>query len=185
MEFAEEATRRGLRGPDDPTTPILPISVLQIRFIAGIIPDQSSIKGMAKAGLAPSLVLTDIPARGLCMKRTICALTVVGLMMALVGCGGGDSHQAVLAEQAKIVEQINAVIMQILRWVIKVMPIGIFAILMDFTLRLNMGDGNSAAFLTQFRIPISFVLRSIVKVDSPRRPRQEMKIESPAMIVNT
>ncbi len=63
----------------------------------------------------------------------------------------------------KTVEQINAVIMQILRWVIKVMPIGIFAILMDFTLRLNMGDGNSAAFLTQlFQFSLLIVILTLV-----------------------
>jgi len=48
-----------------------------------------------------------------------------------------------------IVRQINDVIVTILRWVIRLMPIGIFAILLDFTLQLDMANGGSQNFLTQ------------------------------------
>lgn len=49
----------------------------------------------------------------------------------------------------KLVHDVNQVIIQILKWVIRVLPIGIFAILFDFTLRLSTGEGHSEAFLTQ------------------------------------
>ena len=42
------------------------------------------------------------------MKRITCALLAAGLMTTLIGCGGGDSHQKVLSEQAKVVEKINS-----------------------------------------------------------------------------
>lgn len=44
---------------------------------------------------------------------------------------------------------LNSVIMKILQWVIKLLPIGIFAILLDFTLALSVGDGNSVQLLMQ------------------------------------
>ena len=49
----------------------------------------------------------------------------------------------------RLVNDINQVIIQILKWVIRVLPVGIFAILFDFTLRLSTGEGHSEAFLTQ------------------------------------
>jgi Na+/H+-dicarboxylate symporter len=48
-----------------------------------------------------------------------------------------------------VVSHINIVIFKILGWVIRFLPIGIFAILFDFTLRLSAGDGHSENFLTQ------------------------------------
>ena len=48
----------------------------------------------------------------------------------------------------KLVGDINKVIMHILDWVIRILPIGIFAILFDFTLRLGT-DGHGGDFLTQ------------------------------------
>lgn len=48
-----------------------------------------------------------------------------------------------------VVTHINQVIFKILGWVIKFLPIGIFAILFDFTLRLSNGEGHSSDFLTQ------------------------------------
>ena len=54
----------------------------------------------------------------------------------------------------RVVEDINKVIIRVLRWVIRLLPIGIFAILFDFTLSLGHGEGNSAAFLSQL---LSFV----------------------------
>lgn len=49
----------------------------------------------------------------------------------------------------KLVKDANHVIIQILKWVIRILPVGIFAILFDFTLRLSTGEGHSADFLTQ------------------------------------
>lgn len=49
----------------------------------------------------------------------------------------------------EVVSSINQVIFKILSWVIRLLPIGIFAILFDFTLRLSGGDGHSQNFLTQ------------------------------------
>lgn len=48
-----------------------------------------------------------------------------------------------------VVNHVNQVIFKILSWVIKFLPIGIFAILFDFTLRLSSGDGHSQDFLAQ------------------------------------
>ena len=47
------------------------------------------------------------------------------------------------------IDQVNAVIIQVLKWVLKFLPIGIFAIIVDFTIKLGVGEGNSADFLTQ------------------------------------
>ena len=49
----------------------------------------------------------------------------------------------------RLVRDVNSVIIQILKWVIRLLPIGIFAILFDFTIRLSAGDGHSESFLTQ------------------------------------
>lgn len=49
----------------------------------------------------------------------------------------------------EVVSSINQVIFKILSWVIRLLPVGIFAILFDFTLRLSGGDGHSQNFLTQ------------------------------------
>ncbi|MEX0942467.1 MAG: dicarboxylate/amino acid:cation symporter [Pseudomonadales bacterium] len=48
-----------------------------------------------------------------------------------------------------VIEHVNKVIFRVLHWVIRILPIGIFAILFDFTLRLNVGDGQSESVLTQ------------------------------------
>ncbi len=48
-----------------------------------------------------------------------------------------------------LVRDANHVIIQVLKWVIRILPVGIFAILFDFTLRLSTGEGHSADFLTQ------------------------------------
>lgn len=48
----------------------------------------------------------------------------------------------------KLVVDINKIIMRILGWVIRLLPIGIFAILFDFTLKLGTG-GHGGDFLTQ------------------------------------
>lgn len=47
------------------------------------------------------------------------------------------------------VEHVNEVIHRILSWVIRILPIGIFAILFDFTLKLNVDDGHSTDVLAQ------------------------------------
>ena len=49
----------------------------------------------------------------------------------------------------RLVTDINNVIVQILKWVIRILPLGIFAILFDFTLRLSAGEGHSEFFLNQ------------------------------------
>ena len=49
----------------------------------------------------------------------------------------------------EIVEHINRIIFKILSWVIRLLPFGIFAIMFDFTLKLNTGDGHTANFLSQ------------------------------------
>lgn len=49
----------------------------------------------------------------------------------------------------RLIHDTNHVIIQVLKWVIRILPIGIFAILFDFTLRLSTGEGHSEAFLTQ------------------------------------
>ncbi len=48
-----------------------------------------------------------------------------------------------------VITDINQLIFKILGWVIRLLPIGIFAILFDFTLKLSAGDGHSENFLTQ------------------------------------
>ncbi|HKI74680.1 MAG TPA: dicarboxylate/amino acid:cation symporter, partial [Pseudomonadales bacterium] len=49
----------------------------------------------------------------------------------------------------KFVEDVNAVIFRVLGWVIRIMPIGIFAILFDFTVKLHLGKGESTAVVEQ------------------------------------
>ncbi|MBT3626180.1 MAG: dicarboxylate/amino acid:cation symporter [Gammaproteobacteria bacterium] len=49
----------------------------------------------------------------------------------------------------RLVVDANKIIIQVLRWVIRVLPIGIFAILFDFTVRLSGDDGLGGTFLTQ------------------------------------
>lgn len=48
-----------------------------------------------------------------------------------------------------LVQDINQLIMTVLGWVIRTLPIGIFAIIFDFTLKLGMSDSFSESFLTQ------------------------------------
>jgi len=64
----------------------------------------------------------------------------------------GIAMVSVLEEQSpvfKFVQDANKVIIQILKWVIRILPIGIFAILFDFTIRLSTGEGHSEDFLAQ------------------------------------
>jgi len=58
-----------------------------------------------------------------------------------------------------IVRQINLVINKVLSWVIRLLPIGVFAILFDFTLKLSGDGGHSGTFLTQL---LQFVVLVIV-----------------------
>ncbi len=48
-----------------------------------------------------------------------------------------------------LVHDVNKIIFKVLRWVIAVLPIGIFAILFEFTLKLNQTGEYGEAFLTQ------------------------------------
>jgi Na+/H+-dicarboxylate symporter len=54
-----------------------------------------------------------------------------------------------------LVEQVNMVIARILGWIIMTLPIGIFAILFDFTIRISAESGASGVVLTQL---LSFAL---------------------------
>jgi Na+/H+-dicarboxylate symporter len=49
----------------------------------------------------------------------------------------------------ELVGHINRIIFRILAWVIKLLPIGIFAILFEFTVKLNSGEGHTAGFIAQ------------------------------------
>jgi Na+/H+-dicarboxylate symporter len=49
----------------------------------------------------------------------------------------------------RFVRDAHIVIVQILKWVIRILPVGIFAILFDFTLRLGAGEGHGEMFLRQ------------------------------------
>lgn len=66
---------------------------------------------------------------------------LIGIAMALLL----DSESALV----KGVQQANQVIFKILGWVIRLLPIGIFAILFEFTLRLSGTGGHAEAFLAQ------------------------------------
>ncbi len=48
----------------------------------------------------------------------------------------------------RFVHDANKVIMQVLKWVIALLPVGIFAILFDFTIRLSGDTGMGGTFLT-------------------------------------
>ena len=48
-----------------------------------------------------------------------------------------------------IVRDLNQIIMTVLSWIIRLLPIGIFAIIFDFSLRLSISDEFSQDFLTQ------------------------------------
>ncbi len=48
-----------------------------------------------------------------------------------------------------VVNHINLVISRVLGWVIRLLPVGIFAILFDFTIKLGADSGHGQAFLTQ------------------------------------
>ena len=48
-----------------------------------------------------------------------------------------------------LVQDINQLIMTVLGWVIRTLPIGIFAIIFDFALKLGVSDSFSESFLTQ------------------------------------
>nr|MCH9820455.1 dicarboxylate/amino acid:cation symporter [Gammaproteobacteria bacterium] len=48
-----------------------------------------------------------------------------------------------------IVRDLNQIIMTVLSWIIRLLPIGVFAIIFDFSLRLSISDEFSQDFLTQ------------------------------------
>jgi Na+/H+-dicarboxylate symporter len=66
---------------------------------------------------------------------------LIGLAMVLVL--PGDSPVF------KVVHDINQVIVKVLGWVIRILPLGIFAILFDFTLKVSGESGHSMGFLNQ------------------------------------
>lgn len=62
-----------------------------------------------------------------------------------------------------VVADINKIIFKILGWVIRFLPIGIFAILFDFTLRLSAGEGHSENFLAQlFQFALLVVVITLI-----------------------
>lgn len=70
----------------------------------------------------------------------------------------GVAMVLVLPEQNKLfdlVKEINKVISKVLSWVIMTLPIGIFAIIFDFTLKIDALGGHAEAFLVQL---LSFAL---------------------------
>lgn len=48
-----------------------------------------------------------------------------------------------------LVGEINSIISKVLSWIIMTLPIGIFAIIFDFTLKINTNDAHAQGFLTQ------------------------------------
>ena len=49
----------------------------------------------------------------------------------------------------RFVEDVNKIIIQVVQWVIRVLPVGIFAILFDFTMKLSGDDGLGGTLLIQ------------------------------------
>jgi Na+/H+-dicarboxylate symporter len=66
---------------------------------------------------------------------------LIGIAMVLVVPDQSPLHE--------LVGHINRIIFRILAWVIKLLPIGIFAILFEFTVKLNSGEGHTAGFVAQ------------------------------------
>ena len=63
----------------------------------------------------------------------------------------------------RLVVDANKIIIQVLRWVIRVLPIGIFAIMFDFTVRLSGDDGLGGTFLTQlFQFALLVVTMTLI-----------------------
>ena len=84
----------------------------------------------------PFTALTDLNILGIVTNAIL-----IGIAMVLIL----DSSSPLF----KLVQDINNVIIQILEWVIRLLPLGIFVILFDFTIRLSAGEGHSEAFLSQ------------------------------------
>ncbi len=62
-----------------------------------------------------------------------------------------------------MVQEINQVIGKILGWIIRILPIGVFAILFDFTLRLSTDGDFNESFLTQlFQFALLVVMLTLV-----------------------
>jgi len=63
----------------------------------------------------------------------------------------------------RLVVDANKIIIQVLRWVIRVLPIGIFAIMFDFTVRLSGDNGLGGTFLTQlFQFSLLVVTMTLI-----------------------
>ena len=63
----------------------------------------------------------------------------------------------------RLVVDANKIIIQVLRWVIRVLPIGIFAIMFDFTVRLSGDNGLGGTFLTQlFQFALLVVTMTLI-----------------------
>ena len=104
-------------------------------------PDSDSLIAVlsSMAALAftnPFTALTDLNILGIVTNAIL-----IGIAMVLIL----DSSSPLF----KLVQDINNVIIQILEWVIRLLPLGIFVILFDFTIRLSAGEGHSEAFLSQ------------------------------------
>lgn len=120
-----------------------------------IDPGSGSIVGVAQQIL--NLALTN-PVSALVNLNILGIVTnavLIGLAMVMILPAGSPLHV--------IIQQANDVILQILKWVIRILPIGIFAILMDFTLQLDSGTGSSATFLSQlFQFALLIIALTLV-----------------------
>lgn len=78
----------------------------------------------------------------------------------------GVAMVLVLPEHSPVftmVQEINQVIGKILGWIIRILPIGVFAILFDFTLRLSTDGDFNESFLTQlFQFALLVVMLTLV-----------------------
>ena len=116
----------------------------------------------------PFTALTELNILGIVTNAIL-----IGIAMVLVVNSGSPIFT--------LVTDINKVIIQVLKWVIRILPLGIFAILFDFTLRLSAGEEHSEFFLKQLfqfgALVITltlvhglFVLPTIAWLTTGRRP---------------
>ena len=104
-------------------------------------PESDSIVGVL--GSMASLAFTN-------PFSALAQLNILGIVTNAVLIGA--AMVLILKEDSPVitfVRDVNQIIMQILKWVIRLLPVGIFAILFDFTIRLSADTGPGGAFLTQ------------------------------------
>ena len=110
-------------------------------------------------------VLTDMAALAFSNPFTALAeLNILGIVTnALLF---GIAMVVLLDEDSPVIRsvvEIKDLIMQVLKWVIRIIPIGIFAILFEFTLQLSSDSGHSQAFLAQlFQFGLVVVVLTLI-----------------------